>query len=111
MMNTETLQTAVGAQVDRGVRPQREDDMRERHKETREAPAAHRPPRGKGWSRRRSEVLGDATVWRLWALTRDGRIIKTQVTVTDLEIALAGRWTAAMRLKEARRALLLALGA
>ena len=85
--------------------------MSERHKTTREPKPHQRPPRGKGWSRRRSDLLGDATVWRIWAPTPDGRIVQTQVTVTDLEIALAGRWTAAMRLKEARRALLLALGA
>ena len=83
--------------------------MNERHKTTREPPPHQRPPRGKGWSRRRSGVLGDATVWRLWAPTPDGRIVQTQVTVTDLEIALAGRWTAAMRLAEARRALRQAL--
>ena len=83
--------------------------MKDRHKTTREPPPHQRPPRGKGWSRRRSYVLGDATVWRLWAPTPDGRIVQTQVTVTDLEIALAGRWTAAMRLAEARRALRQAL--
>lgn len=83
--------------------------MNERHKTTREPPPRQRPPRGKGWSRRRSDVLGDATVWRLWAPTPDGRIVQTQVTVTDLEVALAGRWTAAMRLAEARRALRQAL--
>lgn len=83
--------------------------MNERHKTTREPPPHQRPPRGKGWSRRRSDVLGEATVWQLWAPTPDGRIVQTQVTVTDLEIALAGRWTAAMRLAEARRALRQAL--
>jgi hypothetical protein len=85
--------------------------MTERHKRPREAPQHQRPPRGRGWSRRRSDVLGDATVWRLWAPTGDGRIVQTQVTVMDLEIELAGRWTAAMRLREARRALRQALGA
>lgn len=83
--------------------------MSDRHKTTREPPPHQRPPRGKGWSRRRSDVLGDATVWCMWAPTTDGRILQTQVTATDLEIALAGRWTAAMRLKKARRALWLAL--
>ena len=83
--------------------------MRKRHQTLREPPKNQRPPRGNGWSRRRSDVLGDATVWRMWAPTSDGRIVQTQVTVTDLEIALAGRWTAAMRLREARRALRLAL--
>jgi hypothetical protein len=83
--------------------------MSERHKQTREAPQHQRPPRGRGWSRRRSDVLGDATVWRIWAPTNDGRIVQTQVTVTDLEIALAGRWTAAMRLREARQEMRLAL--
>lgn len=83
--------------------------MNERHKTTREPPPHQRPPRGKGWSRRRSDVLGDATVWRMWAPRPDGRIVQTQVTVIDLEIALAGRWTAAMRLREARRALRQAL--
>ena len=79
--------------------------MNERHKTTREPPPDQRAPRGKGWSRRRSEVLGDATVWRMWAPIPNGYILQTQVIVTDLEIALSGRWTAAMRLKEARRAL------
>jgi len=83
--------------------------MSERHKQTREAPQKQRPPRGRGWSRCRSDVLGDATVWRLWAPTADGRILQTQVTVSDLEIALAGRWTAAMRIRDARRALRQAL--
>ena len=83
--------------------------MIERHKTTREPPLNQRPPSGRGWSRRSSDVLGDATVWRMWVPTADGRILQTQVTATDLEIVLAGRWTAAMRLKEARRALRLAL--
>lgn len=83
--------------------------MTERHKITRQPPQNQRPPRGKGWSRRRSDVLDDATVWRMWALTPDGRIVQTQVTVTDLEISLAGRWAAAMRLRKARREMRLAL--
>lgn len=83
--------------------------MNVRHKTTREPPPHQKRPRGKGWSRRRSDVLGDATVWRMWAPAADGRIVQMQVTVTDLEIALAGRWTAAMRLTEARRALKQAL--
>ena len=85
--------------------------MRNRHKTLREPPTNQRPPRGNGWSRRRSDVLGDATVWRMWAQTASGSFMQTQVTVTDLEIALTGRWTAAMRLREARRELRLALGA
>ena len=83
--------------------------MINRHETLREPPMNQRPPRGSGWSRRRSDALGDATVWRMWAPTSDGRSLQTQATVTDLEIALAGRWTAAMRLREARRALRLAL--
>jgi CelD/BcsL family acetyltransferase involved in cellulose biosynthesis len=83
--------------------------MSERHKQTREAPQHQRPPHNRGWSRRRSDVLGDATVWRIWRPASDGRILQIQVTVTDLEMALAGRWTAARRLKAARREMRLAL--
>ena len=84
--------------------------MSERHKTLREPPKNQRPPRGKGWSRR-SDVLVDATVWRLWAPASDGRILQMQVAITDLEIAVAGRWTAAKRLRKARQALRQALEA
>ena len=83
--------------------------MIERHKATREAPPTQRPPNGKGWSRRRSDTLDGVTVWRLWAPTADGRILQAQVIVSDLQISLAGRWTAALQLKQARLALRQAL--
>lgn len=84
--------------------------MTERHKITRQPPQNQRPPHGKGWSRH-SDVPNDATLWKMWAPIPNGYILQTQVIVTDLEISLAGRWAAAMRLREARREMRLALSA
>jgi len=83
--------------------------MSNRHETERKAPLRQRPPLGWGWTRRRSTERPWATDWIMWAPSADGRMLHIQVTVTDLEIALAGRWTAAMKLKTARRELRLAL--
>ena len=82
--------------------------MIERHKKLREPPTNQRPPLGKGWSRR-SDVLGEETVWRMWAPASDGRILQTHVSITDLKIAVAGRLTAAKSLRKARQELRQAL--
>ena len=83
--------------------------MIERHKTPRESPIYQRPPRAKGWARCRD---GDATLWRIWAPTIGGTgVMHTSVLVTDLSIALAGRVIVAMKLKAARKALKLAIGA
>ena len=79
--------------------------MIERHKQTREAPKNQRPPHGRGWSRRRDDSPGNATVWRIWRPIAGGNVLQTRVTVTDLDIALSGRVLAAMHLREARREL------
>ena len=84
-------------------------NTKNRHETLREPPKNQRPPRGNGWSRRHTDELGGFTVWRMWAPTSNGSAFQMQLTVTDLEIALAGRWTAAMRLRKARRELRLAL--
>ena len=88
-----------------------EIDMNIRHETPRNPPESQRPPHGNGWSRRRSNFCGGATVWLLWAAAFGKRIIHASVTVTDIEIALSGRREAAINLLEARRTLRQAVAA
>ena len=78
--------------------------MNERHKTQRWAPPGQRAPLGRGWNRAYME--DDAvTVWKLWRIVKGSRMLVATVEVSDLEIALACRWTAAKRLRKIRKEL------
>ena len=78
--------------------------MNDRHKTPRHAPVGQRAPLGRGWNR--AYLENDAvTVWKLWRPVQGSRMLVGSVYVTDVEIAMAGRWTAAKRLRKMRKEL------
>lgn len=77
--------------------------MNIRHETPRRPPESQRPPHGNGWSRSRSDAFCGATVWAMWAVVTGDRVLRCTVVVKDIDIALAGRRHAAMRLAADRR--------
>ena len=73
----------------------------------REPPNNRRPPFKKGWSRRYDQDAG-CVIWHFWEPVGE-RVMQYQCAVSETEIALAGRRTAARAIRRGRHEMRLAI--
>lgn len=66
-----------------------------------------RPPYNKGWSRCFDKDAG-CVIWRFWQPVGD-RVMQYQCAVSEIEIAMAGRWVAARAIRRGRNEMRLAI--